>query len=60
MSTQIPVEFVDQYKANILLLSQQKQSKLRQICRMEDMTGDAMFVERIAATSMTQITRGES
>jgi hypothetical protein len=56
MSTQIPVEFVDQYKANILLLSQQKQSKLRQICRMEDMTGDAMFVERIAATSMTQIT----
>jgi hypothetical protein len=55
MSTQIPVEFVDQYKANILLLSQQKQSLLRQTCRMESITGDAMFVERIGATEMVEI-----
>ncbi len=50
MSLQIPVGFVDQYKANILLLSQQKQSILRQVCRFEDMTGDAMYVERVSAT----------
>jgi len=55
MSTQIPVAFVDQYKSNILLLSQQKTSKLRGCCRMEDMTGDTMYVERIASTSMQLI-----
>ncbi|MBN2591634.1 MAG: hypothetical protein JXA96_17340 [Sedimentisphaerales bacterium] len=55
MSVQIPVAFVDQYKGNILLLSQQKTSKLRQCCRMEPMTGDAMYVERIGSTSMQLI-----
>jgi hypothetical protein len=50
MSVQVPVAFVDQYKANILLLSQQKESLLRQCCRMETITGDAMYVERIGAT----------
>ncbi len=52
MSTQIPVAFVDQYKSNILLLSQKETSILRGTCRMEDMTGDTMYVERIGATSM--------
>jgi hypothetical protein len=47
MSTQIPVSFVDQFKANLLVLSQQKVSMLRSTCRMEDVTGDTMFVERI-------------
>lgn len=47
MSLQIPVAFVDQFKANILLLSQQKPSRLRHTVRMEDITGDTMFVERI-------------
>ena len=47
MSTQIPVAFVDQFKANILMLSQQKPSLLRGICRMEPITGDTMYVERI-------------
>ena len=47
MSTQIPVAFVDQFKANILMLSQQKPAKLRGCCRMESVTGDTMFVERI-------------
>jgi hypothetical protein len=51
MSFQIPVAFVDQFKANILLLSQQKQSRLRGCCRMESVTGDTLFVERIDATS---------
>jgi len=47
MSLQIPVAFVDQFKANILMLSQQKQPKLRGCCRMESVTGDTMYVERI-------------
>ena len=47
MSTQIPIAFVDQFKANILMLSQQKQPKLRGCCRMESVTGDTMYVERI-------------
>jgi len=47
MSLQIPVAFVDQFKANILMLSQQKQPKLRMCCRMESVTGDTMYVERL-------------
>jgi len=47
MSTQIPVAFVDQFKANILMLSQQKPSRLRGVCRMEPVTGDTMYVERM-------------
>jgi len=47
MSLLIPVSFVDQFKANILMLSQQKPAKLRACCRMEDVTGDTMYVERI-------------
>lgn len=49
MSLQIPVSLVDQFKANILLLSQQKPAKLRSVCRMEQVTGDTMYVERIGA-----------
>jgi len=47
MSLQIPVAFVDQFKANILMLSQQKQPKLRGCCRMESVTGDTLYVERL-------------
>lgn len=48
MSLQIPVAFVDQFKANILMLSQQKQSVLRKTVMPETMTGDTMFIERLA------------
>jgi len=47
MSMQIPIAFVDQFKANILMLSQQKLSLLRRACRMEPVTGDTMYVERM-------------
>lgn len=47
MSIQIPIAFVDDFKAAIISLSQQKQPKLRRCCRMEPITGDTMFVERI-------------
>lgn len=55
MSFRITTAFVDQFKANILLLSQQKEAKLRGCCRLEDMTGDTMFVERIGATQAQPI-----
>lgn len=48
MSLQIPVAFVDQFKANILMLSQQRQSVLRRTVMPETMTGDTMFIERLA------------
>lgn len=48
MSLLIPVAFVDQFKANILMLSQQKQSLLRKCTMPETMTGDTMFIERLA------------
>ena len=51
MSTQIPIAFVDQVSANILLLSQQKPAKLRMACRTEPVTGDTMFVERLGPKS---------
>ncbi len=47
MSTQIPIAFVDQFKANILILSQQKPAKLRMPCRSESVVGDTMYVERL-------------
>jgi hypothetical protein len=47
MSLQIPIAFVDQFKANILMLSQQKQALLRMVCRPESVTGDTMYVERL-------------
>ena len=47
MSLQIPIAFVDQFEANILMLSQQKPAKLRGCCRMEDVVGDTMYVERL-------------
>lgn len=53
MSTQITVAFVEQYKANILMLSQQKGSKLRGTVRSEMVTGKNAFFERIGAVDMT-------
>jgi hypothetical protein len=38
---------VEQFKANLLILSQQKPAKLRGVCRMESVTGEAMYVERL-------------
>ena len=47
MSQQIPIAFVDQFTRNLLVLSQQMMAKLRPACRMEPITGDTMYVERI-------------
>lgn len=52
MSTQITTAFVEQYRSNVLMLSQQKGSKLRGTVRSETVTGKNAFFERIGAVNM--------
>jgi len=56
MSFSIPVSFVDQFKANVILLSQQKTALLPATCRLETVTGQTMYVERVSATSAQLMT----
>ena len=56
MSTQITVAFVQQYKSNVLLLSQQKGSRYRSRVRSEMVTGKTAFFERIGSVSMVAAT----
>ena len=51
MSIEIDVAFVEQYTANILLLSQQMESRLRSTCQMETVVGRTFYGERIGATA---------
>ncbi|RKX27482.1 MAG: hypothetical protein DRP45_00935 [Candidatus Zixiibacteriota bacterium] len=51
MSTQITTAFVEQYKNNVQLLSQQKGSRLRDCVRMEYVTGTNAFFEQIGAVT---------
>jgi len=51
MSTQITTAFVNQYKANVQLLSQQMGSKLRGSVRVEMVNGEYAFFEQIGATA---------
>ena len=51
MSFEIPVAFVEQYRANILLLSQQKISRMRVTCQEESITGRTFYGERLGATA---------
>lgn len=52
MSTQITTAFVEQYKSNVLVLSQQKGSRYRGMVRSETVTGKNAFFERIGAVEM--------
>lgn len=52
MSTQISTAFVEQYRSNVLMLSQQKGSKLRATVRSETVVGKTAFFERIGAVDM--------
>jgi hypothetical protein len=56
MSTQITTAMVEQYRSNVLMLSQQKGSKLRGTVRTEMVTGKNAFFERIGAVDMTDAT----
>lgn len=56
MSTQITVAMVEQYKSNVLMLAQQKGSKLRGTVRSEMVTGKNAYFERIGAVDMVDAT----
>ena len=51
MSIQITTAFVEQYKANVYHLTQQKGSKLRRAVRVESVTGKNAYYEQLGATS---------
>ncbi len=55
MSFEITVAFVEQYRANILLLSQQMMSRLRATCEEETVVGRTFYGERISATAGSDI-----
>ena len=54
MSTQFSTAFVQQYAANVTLLSQQKGSRLRPAVRVEAVTGESAFFDSIGAVSMVE------
>ena len=56
MSTQITTAMVEQYKSNVLMLAQQKGSKLRATVRGEMVTGKNAYFERIGAVDMVDAT----
>lgn len=51
MSVQITTAFVEQYKANVYHLLQQKGSKLRPYVRIESVTGKNAFFDQIGSTN---------
>ena len=51
MSTQITTAFVQQYKNNLLVLAQQKGSRLRNTVRVESVKGTSAFFDRLGATA---------
>ncbi len=51
MSTEITTSFVEMYSSNVLMLSQQKGSRLRSLVRMEPVTGKNAFIERIGTVA---------
>lgn len=60
MSVQITNAFVEQYKANVYHLTQQKGSKLRRAVRVETINGKSGFYEQIGATSARKRTSRHS
>lgn len=56
MSSQITTAMVEQYKSNVLMLAQQKGSKLRDTVRSESVQGKNAFFERIGAVDMVDAT----
>jgi hypothetical protein len=56
MSIQITTAFVQQYRANVEHLVQQKGSRLRPLVRTETQNGEFEFYDRIGATSAQEVT----
>jgi len=58
MSTQVTTAFVQQYSANVQMLSQQMGSRLRDAVRVENMTGKNAFFDQVGkATAQKRTTR---
>jgi len=51
MSTQVTTAFVQQFNANIALLSQQKGSRFRKAVRVESVTGEKAFFDQVGKTA---------
>lgn len=60
MSIQITTAFVEQYKANVYHLTQQKGSKLRRAVRVESVTGKNAYYEQLGATAARRRTSRHS
>lgn len=60
MSVQITTAFVDQFRANVYHLLQQKWSKLRGYVRTESITGKSGFFDQIGATAARKRTSRHS
>lgn len=60
MSTQITTAFVEQYRANVYHLTQQKGSKLRRAVRTETVVGKNAYFEQIGATAARERTSRHS
>lgn len=60
MSVQITEAFVQQYRANVLILSQQRKSRLREWVREESLTGKAHYFDRVSPTSAYSVTSRHS
>lgn len=56
MSNQITTAFVEQYKANLMHLAQQKSSRLRGTVRSEEVTGKNAYIERLGAATAVDAT----
>lgn len=58
MSTEVTTAFVQQYSANVQMLSQQMGSRLRDAVRVENMTGKNAFFDQVGkATAQKRTTR---
>ena len=56
MSIQITTAFVQQYRANVEHLVQQKGSRLRALVRAETQNAEFEFYDRIGATTAQEVT----
>jgi hypothetical protein len=56
MSFTVTVPMVEQYNANVLMLSQQKDTRLQRACAMADVVGKSFYAERVGSTEMYERT----
>lgn len=57
MSINIPVAHVEQYRDNVIMLAQQKGTRLARTCRNDgEVIGRSVYYDRIGATNASQVT----